>query len=129
MSDVTSKRRKVQQALLVETSCSKSGIARILRTLRDSGVLVEGALREPRVRSIRGDLTRSAAAVGQTMTPFWPPHEYDDSANSTDHAVGLHFADGFDLYVESTVDWLLCLDVGDNRGTAAERTVADSLVL
>jgi len=77
MSDAVSKRRKVQQtnvqqALLVETSCSKSSIARILNTLHDSGVLVEGALRDPRIRSIRGDLTRSAAAVGQAMTPFGP---------------------------------------------------------
>ena len=47
-------------------------MARILKTLHDNGVLVEGALRDARVRSIRGDLTRSAAALGQTMTPFGP---------------------------------------------------------
>ena len=66
------KRRRVDQALLAETSCSKSAIARILMKLHENGVLVDGALRDSSFRSLRGDLGRSAQALADGNTPFGP---------------------------------------------------------
>jgi hypothetical protein len=68
----TGKRRKLEQSLVAETSCSKSAIARILLRLHREGALHDGVLEHRNERGIRGNLQKAVNDLANRMTPFGP---------------------------------------------------------
>jgi hypothetical protein len=66
------KRRKLEQSLCAETTCSKSAIARILLRLQRSGALIDGVLEHDNVKGIRSNLQKAVSDLANRMTPFGP---------------------------------------------------------
>ena len=66
------KRARLHGALLGETSVSKSALSRILLILQSHGALAKGAVGEQTSESLRKELGKAAANIGNRLTPCGP---------------------------------------------------------